>query len=178
MTMVKPALVALLFFATPWSLLADEAAVRVEPPNLQATRLLQKQTADAAIRDYLQSWRSLRVALEQNRPDLLEQSFVGTALDKLKDTIGQQADLGLHTSYQDRAHDLRVVFYSPDGLSIQLVDNAEYDQQVLEHDKVLATERVRKRYVVILTPTEVRWRVRVFQADPNETPVAMTKRVR
>ena len=176
--MKKVVLVALLSFAMPCALLADEAAVRVEPPNLQATRLLQKQTADAAIRDYLQSWRSLRAALEQNRPDLLEQSFVGTALDKLKDTIGQQADLGLHTSYQDRAHDLHVVFYSPDGLSIQLVDNAEYDQQVFDHDKVLATERVRKRYVVILTPTEVRWRVRVFQADPNETPVAMTKRVR
>lgn len=176
--MMKVVLVTLLFFAMPCALLADEAAVRVEPPNLQATRLLQKQTADAAIRDYLQSWQSLRTALEQNRPDLLEQSFVGTALDKLKETIGQQADLGLHTSYQDRAHDLRVVFYSPDGLSIQLVDNAEYDQQVFDHDKVLATERVRKRYVVILTPTEVRWRVRVFQADPNETPVAMTKRVR
>ena len=176
--MKKVVLVTLLFFAIPCALLADEAAVRVESPNLQATRLLQKQTADAAIRDYLQSWRSLRVALEQNRPDLLEQSFVGTALDKLKDTIGQQVDLGLHTTYQDRAHDLRVVFYSPDGLSIQLVDNAEYDQQVFDHDKLLATERVQKRYVVVLTPAEVRWRVRVFQADPNETPVAMTKRVR
>ena len=174
--MVKVVLITLLFFAVPCALPADEAAVRVEPPNPQATRLLQKQTADAAIRDYLQSWQSLRAALEQNRPDLLEQSFVGAALDKLKATIGQQADLGLHTSYQDRAHDLRVAFYSPDGLSIQLVDNAEYDQQVFDHDKVLATERVHMHYVVVLTPTEVRWRVRVFQKDPNE--LAMTSRGR
>ena len=56
--MMKVVSVALLFFAMPGALLADEATVRVEPPNLQATRLLQKQTADAAIRDYLQSWRS------------------------------------------------------------------------------------------------------------------------
>ncbi len=176
--MMKLVSVTLLLFAIPGALLADEATVRVEPPNPQATKQLQKQTASAAIRDYLQSWRILRAALEQNRPDLLEQSFVGTALDKLKDTIGQQADLGLHTTYQDRAHDLRVVFYSPDGLSIQLIDNAEYDQQVFDHDKVLATERVRQRYVVVLTPTEVRWRVRVFQADPNDTPVGVTKRIR
>lgn len=178
MTVMKLLLVTLLLFAVPFGLRADDAAVRVEPPNPQATKQLRKQTADAAIRDYLQSWHSLTAALEQNRPGLLEQSFVGTALDKLKDTIAQQADVGLHTSYQDRAHDLRVVFYSPDGLSIQLVDNAEYDQQVFDHDKVLAAERVRKRYIVVLTPTEVRWRVRVFQSDPNETPVAMTKHAR
>jgi hypothetical protein len=175
--MMKVVLATLLFFAMRCDLLAEQPVVRVEPPNLQGTRPLQKQTADAAIRDYLLSWQSLRAALEQNRPDLLEQSFVGTALDKLKDTVGQQTDLGLHTSYQDRAHDLRVVFYSPDGLSIQLVDNAEYDQQVFDHDKLLATERQRKRYIVVLTPTEVRWRVRVFQLDPNERPVATTKRV-
>lgn len=174
--MIKLLSVILLSLSMPCALLADEAAVTVEPPNPQSTKLLKKQTADSAIRDYLQSWQSLRAALEQNRADLLEQSFVGTALDKLKDTIGQQVELGLHTSYQDRAHDLRVVFYSPDGLSIQLVDNAEYDQQVFNHDGVLAMERIHKRYVVVLTPSELHWRVRVFQADdPNETPVAMTK---
>jgi hypothetical protein len=177
MTMTK-LMVILLFFTMPGALPADEAAVRVEPPNPQGTRLLQKQTADAAIRDYLQSWQNLRAALEQNRPDLLEQSFVGTALDRLKATIAQQAELGMHASYQDRAHDVRILFYSPDGLSIQLVDNAEYDQQIFDQNKVLATERVHKRYVVVLTPTEVRWRVRVFQSDPNETPVSMTSRSR
>jgi hypothetical protein len=176
--MTKTALVLLLFFAAPCALPADDPAVRIEPSNPQTTRLLQKQTADSAIRDYLQSWQSLRTALEQNRPDLLDQSFVGTALDRLKNTIEQQANLGLHTRYQDRAHDLHIDFYSPDGLSIRLIDNADYDQQAIDHDKVLATERVRRRYVVVLTPTEVRWRVRIFQADPDETPAAINDRVR
>jgi hypothetical protein len=176
--MVRWALLVLLFFATPCALPADEAAVHVEPPNPQGTRQLQKQTADAAIRDYLQSWQSLGAALEQNRPDLLEQSFVGSALDRLKDTIEQQAKLGLHTQYKDRAHDLHIDFYSPDGLSIRLIDNAEYDQQAFDHEKVLAAERVRRRYIVVMTPTEVRWRVRIFQSDPSQTPVATAKHLR
>ena len=163
--MLRPVLVTLLLFAVPGALPAEEPIVRIEPPNTQGTRLLQKQTADAVIRDYLQSWHSLDGALDQNRPDLLDDSFVGTALDKLKDTIGEQTALGLRTRYQDRAHDVRIEFYSPDGLSIRLVDDAEYDQQAFEHNKLLATERVHRRYVVVLTPTEVRWRVRVFQAN-------------
>ncbi len=176
--MVKRALIVLLFFAAPYALPADEAAVHVEPPNLQGTRQLQKQTADAVVRDYLQSWQSLGAALEQNRPDLLEQSFVGAALDKLKDTIEQQANLGLHTQYKDRTHDLHIDFYSPDGLSIRLIDNAEYDQQAFDHDKVLGTERVHRRYIVVMTPTEVRWRVRILQSEPGETPVATAKHLR
>lgn len=174
--MMKLTLVILL--AMPFALLADEPTVRVEPSTPQRTRALQKQTADAAIRDYLQSWHSLNAALEQNRPDLLERSFVGTALDKLKDTVQQQTELGMHTNYKDRAHDLQIVFYSPDGLSIQLLDNVEYDQQVFDHDKVVATARVSRRYVVVLTPTEVRWRVRVMQLEPNDAPTAVSKRVR
>ena len=165
--MIKPMAAIFLFLAMPLGLLADQATVRVEPANPQRTRLLQAQTAAAAIRDYLQSWQSLRAALEQNRPDLLDQSFVGTALDKLTDTLHQQAAAGITTRYEDRAHDLRIVFYSPEGLSMQLIDNVEYDQQVLDHDKVLTTQRVHARYIVVLTPTEVRWRVRVFQAEPE-----------
>jgi hypothetical protein len=156
--MIKPEFVLILFLAAPCTLLADQMAVHIEPSNPQGTRLLQKQTADSAIRDYLQSWQSLRSALEQNRPE--------------------QTALGLHTRYQDRAHDLRIDFYSPDGLSIRLIDDVDYDQQAFDHEKILASERVRRRYIVVLTPTEVRWRVRVFQSEPNETPVAITKRVR
>jgi hypothetical protein len=151
--------------AVPFALLADQATVRVEPSNLQRSRPLQKQTETAAIRDYLQSWQSLRAALEQNRPDLLDQSFVGTALDKLIDTVRQQEASGIHIRYLDRAHDLQIVSYPLEGLSIQLIDNVEYDQQVIDHDKVLTNRRVRARYVVVMTPAEVRWRVRVFQAE-------------
>jgi hypothetical protein len=162
MTMIKGMLVIFLSLM-PLPLLAFQPTVQVEPSNLQRPRPLEKQTEAAAIRDYLQSWQSLNAALGQNRPELLDQNFVGTALDKLTETMHQQAALGIRTRYQDRAHDLRVVFYSPEGLSIQLIDNVDYDQQVLDHDKVLTTQRVHARYLVVLTPTEVRWRVRIFQ---------------
>ncbi|MHB8301992.1 MAG: hypothetical protein ACYDC6_04005 [Acidobacteriaceae bacterium] len=165
--MKKPLLVLLLAFAMPCALWADQPTVRVEPSNLQGPRTLQQQTATTVIRDYLQSWQSLRAALEQNRPDLLDPDFVGTAKDKLTETMHEQAKLGLHTSYKDRSHDLRIVFYSPEGLSIQLIDNVEYDERIMDHDKVLATQHVRARYIVVLTPAEMRWRVRVFQAGPK-----------
>jgi len=142
-----------------------QATVRVEPTHLDGPRPLQAETREAVIRDYLQSWRSLRAALGQNRADLLNANFVGVAKDRLAATIRQQANLGIRTLYRDRSHDIEVVFYSPDGSAIELSDTAEYDMQVAVHDKIQATQTVRSRYLVLLTPSEVRWRVRVFQAE-------------
>jgi hypothetical protein len=115
----------------------------------------------------LQSWQSLKAALEQNRTELLDTTFVGTARDKLSETIQQQTTLGIRTRYQDRSHDIQIVFYSPEGLSIELIDRAECDVQVLVHDGVKTTQHVSARYVIVLTPAEVRWRVRVFQGELN-----------
>lgn len=149
------------------ALAADQPAIRVEPSNLHGPRLLEKQTETAAIRDYLQAWEAMRSALEQNRADLLDADFVGTARDKLAGTIQEQAMLGMRTRYQERAHDIKVTFYSPEGLVIQMEDDVEYDVQVLDHDKVQGTERVRAHYLAVLTPSEVRWRVRILQAKPQ-----------
>jgi hypothetical protein len=167
MIMIKSLLLACACtFAVP-VFAADQSAIHVEPSNLHGPRPLEKQTETAVIRDYLQAWEALRSALEQNRPALLEADFVGTAKDKLAGTIQDQTRLGMRTRYQDRAHDIKVTFYSPDGLSIQLIDNVEYDVQVLDHDKVQGTERVHAHYIALLTPSEVRWRVRVLQAAPQ-----------
>lgn len=160
-------LLACTVFAATLPLRADQAAVRIEPTNLHGPRVLVKQTETAVIQDYLESWQSVDAALRQNRVDLLDRDFVGTAKEKLTDTIQEQTKLGLTTRYQDRSHDIQIVFYSPEGLSIQLIDKVEYDMQLLDHDKVQTTQRVHARYNVILTPAEVRWRVRVFQADPE-----------
>ena len=141
-----------------------QAAVHVEPSHLEGPRILADQTATAVVKNYIESWQSLKAALEQNRPELLDRDFVGTAKQKLADTIQQQAKLGIKTSYQDRSHDIQVTFYSPEGLSVELVDNVEYDMRVSDKDKVLATQPVHARYVVVMTPTEVRWRVRLLQA--------------
>jgi hypothetical protein len=162
--MLKPFLVLCAVFGITSGIASAQATVRVEPANLQGPRSLPEQTGTAVIRDYLQSWQSLNAAFEQNRADLLDPSFVGTAKDKIAETIRQQAALGIRTRYQDRAHDIQIVFYSPVGLSLELTDKVEYDVQVLDHDRVKTSQRVSARYVIVLTPAEVRWRVRVFQA--------------
>ncbi len=146
------------------TLAAAQATVHVEPVNLQGPRHLEDQSKAAVIRDYLRAWQGLRAALEQNRPELLDADFVGTAKDKLAGTVKQQGEIGIRTQYQDRSHDLQILFYSPDGLSIELADKVEYDVQVIDHDKVVTTQRESTRYLVVLTPAEIRWKVRVFQS--------------
>ena len=104
-------------------------------------------------------------ALVQNRVDILDADFLGAAREKLADTIGEQAKLGIQTRYQDRAHHIQFVFYSPEGLSIELIDRVEYDVQIIDHGKPISTVPVSARYIVVLTPSEVQWRVRVMQTD-------------
>jgi hypothetical protein len=142
----------------------DQPAVRIEPANA-GPRPLEKQTEAAVIRDYLQAWQNLGKALEQNQVGLLDANFVGVAKEKLADSIREQQNLGMETRYRDHSHDLAVVFYSPEGLSIQLRDTVVYDEEIVDHGEVQASQRVRSRYVAVLTPTEVRWKVRLFQAE-------------
>jgi anti-sigma factor RsiW len=151
--------------AASCALCAAQPGVRVEPTHLEGPRPLQEQTRAAVIRDYLQAWKAVSAAFDQNSAALLGSDFVGTAHDKLAEAIRQQAAAGIHTRYLDKSHDIQIVFYSPEGLSIQLIDNVQYDVQVLDHDKVQTTQQVGARYIVVLTPAEVRWRVRVFQAE-------------
>lgn len=144
---------------------AGSPSVRVEPAHLSGPRALADNTEQGAIGDYLESWKAMSSALDQNQPSLLNVDFVGTARDKLTQTIHEQQAAGIHTHYQDRAHDLQIVFYSPDGLSIELVDTVDYDVQVFDRDQQVTTQQAHARYVVLLTPAEVRWRVRVLQAE-------------
>jgi hypothetical protein len=146
-------------------MVAAQPEVTVETSQLKGPRPLEDQTKAAAIRDYLESWQGMTEALEQNQPNLLDEDFIGTARDKLADAIDEQAKAGIHTRYQDRAHHIQFLFYSPEGLSIELIDDAEYDVQVFDHDKPVSTVPASARYIVVLTPAEVRWKVRVMQAD-------------
>ena len=163
--MVRGLVLACFLCVANSSFAADQPEVRVEPSHLQGLRPLEKQTESAVIRDYLEAWRTLRKALAENRSDLLDADFVGDARDKLGATISDQGKLSIHTNYHDRAHDLQVLFYSPDGLSIQLVDNVDYDVQIIDHDKVRPTQKLTAKYIAVLTPSEVRWRVRILQSQ-------------
>lgn len=165
--MMRKLLIALCVLGTATAQYATaQPDVRIEPPaNLQGPRVLEEHTAAAVVRDYLQSWHSMTAALQQNHADLLDTDFVGSARDKLAGTVQEQARLGLSTQYVDRAHDIQIVFLSPEGLSIELTDTVEYDVQVFDHDKPVTSQHMRTRYIVVLTPTEARWKVRVFQAQ-------------
>lgn len=165
--MRKLMLVICSVFAAALPLSASGPSVRVAPTDLQGPRTLNEQTRSAVIRGYLDAWQSAAAALQQNRPELLDRNFVGTAKDKLTDTIHDQVTTGISTRYLDRSHDLQILFYSPEGLSVQLVDNVEYDVQVVDKGKVQTTQKAHARYVVVMTPAEVRWRVRIFQGEPE-----------
>jgi hypothetical protein len=163
--MIRPMVLLCSFLAAAGAFAADQGSVKVEPTALQGPRPLAKQTEAAVVRDYLDAWQTLGAALNQNQVDLLNQDFAGLARERFAATVADQARLGLRSHYQERSHDIKIIFYSPEGLSIQLVDDIEYDVQLLDHDKVLASQPVRTRYVAVLTPTEVRWKVRVLQAE-------------
>lgn len=146
------------------TLAIGQANVQVEPYHLDGPRPLQQQTADAVVRDYVESWQSMEKALGQNSASALERDFSGDALTKLTKTVEQQSRMGIRSQYSDQSHDIQIVFYSPEGLSVELTDKVEYDVKIFDHDKLQTTQHVTTRYVVVLTPTEVNWRVRVFQA--------------
>ena len=165
--MLKFHLLFLSLFGVVPAIATAQAVVRIEKADLQGSRPLEEQTASAVIHNYLQSWQTLQSALDQNRADLLDSDFVGDAHDKLASTIQQQAALGIRTRYRDQAHNLQIVFYSPEGLSVELTDKAEYDVELIDNGKSVGTHHVQVRYVAVLTPSESRWRVRVFQAEPQ-----------
>jgi hypothetical protein len=165
--MTKPLFIMCSLFAAIIALGSDHPVVGIAPTRSVGPRPLEKQTETGVTRDYLQAWRSMSDAFEQNRADLLDRDFIGTAKEKLAGTIREQAKLGIRTRYRDSSHDIQLVFYSPEGLSIQLVDTVEYDLEVMDHDKTQSAQHVRARYVAVLTPTEIRWKVRVFQAEPE-----------
>jgi hypothetical protein len=146
-----------------------------ELPVVQVTadnvgpRVLEPLTKDSIAHNYADAWRAMAVAMNTNQADLLDASFVGFAKDKLEQVIAEQKKLGIHTRYVDRGHKVDITFYSPEGLSIELLDTARYNLQVLDGDRVVHTEEVTARYVVLMTPTEVRWKVRVLQAAPDSS---------
>lgn len=144
-----------------------QGAVQVEPTTFQGPRPLAQATATGVVRDYLEAWQSLSAALDANRADLLDQDFVGSAREKLAGTISRQAKQAIRTRCVARSHDVQIVFYSPEGLSVELADNVDYDVELLDHDKIVATEPIHARYIAVLTPSEVRWKVRVLQAVPR-----------
>ena len=142
---------------------ATEPSVKVAPMDSVGPRTVEKQTQASVVRDYLHAWETLDNAFRKNQADLLDGYFAGTAKEKLADSIREQQTLGIQTTYGKQSHDIQVVFYSPEGLSIEIVDTAGYEVEVRDHGKAVGTQEVQARYVAVLTPTESKWKVRVLQ---------------
>jgi hypothetical protein len=83
---------------------AQQPSVHLQQPNLQGSRPLETQTQASVVRDYLESWKGLQAALDKNQAALLDSNFVGTARDKLANTIDEQMKAGIHTRYQARCN--------------------------------------------------------------------------
>lgn len=149
---------------------AQQPAVRVAPDKPAGPRPLAEQTRTVVLRDYLQAWAAMDAAFNADRPGLLDAAFTGEAREKLGEAVTEQAALGLHTRYRDPAHNIRILFYSPEGLSIELADDVSYAVELTGADgKPVAAAHQSAHYVVVLTPTEVRWKVRMFQGGQPDS---------
>ncbi len=162
--MIKSPHVSLFLFPVLAAIVSAQPLVHVDPAVPSTPRPLQPQTEQAAIRDYLQSWASLQQALLQNRIDLLGEGFVGSAKNELARSIREQALSGVTVGYKAISHHITVLFYSPEGLSIELKDLVRYNVQVFDHGHLITSRKDSACYLVVLTPSQLRWSVRVMQA--------------
>lgn len=135
-----------------------------------APRDVEDQTQQSIVRDYGKAWQSLEQALESNKSDLLNAGFIGIARDRLGSSLAEQAKSGMSRRVVDRGHQLQVLFYSIEGSALQLRDTAQLEVQYLDGGKVIHSERLTAHYVVLMTPAENSWKVRILQEVPSESP--------
>ena len=67
----------------------------------------------------------------------------------------------------DHGHKVEAVFYSYDGSALQLKDTASVEIQLLDGDKVVASQLGTIYYMVLMTPAENSWKVRDLEAVPS-----------
>jgi hypothetical protein len=109
----------------------------------------------------------METALAENRPDLIDESFVGYAHDKLVSQIKEQEKHGLSTRYIDHGHQVEATFYSPEGSAVQLQDTAQLEIQLLDGSKVVSSRTVTRKYIAVVTVVEDAWKVRVLDGVPE-----------
>jgi hypothetical protein len=118
-------------------------------------------------RDYAQAWQAMEAALQSGDASGLNQYWVGIAHDKLVQKVQDEGQTNVRVRYQDKSHHLQAIYYPTDGAALLLHDNAEVELQVLDSGKVIHSQTIHQKYVVLMTPGQDRWFVRVFQAVPG-----------
>lgn len=147
-------------FAAP-----PKVRVQLATENAQP-RQVEDATQAALLRDYSAAWQNLARAMDQNRADLLDASFVGFAHDKFEQAINEQKKNGLHRRYVDHGHKVEAIFYSYDGSAMQLKDTANVEVQLMDGGKVVSSQPGTIYYMVLMTPTDG-WKVRDMEAVPS-----------
>jgi hypothetical protein len=130
-------------------------------------RRVEDATATSVQRDYGHAWRSLAAAMEENKVQSLGPDFVGLAKEQLSQTIAEQGRTGLKRRYIDHGHQLLVAFYSPDGSAMELHDTARLEIQLLDGDKVVHSDQGTFYFLVLMTPAESSWKVRLLESVPG-----------
>jgi len=149
------------------------ASASVPASDIQLTvsgagpREVEDTVQQSVQRDYAQAWQTMEAALESGDASGLNQYWVGVAHDKLTQKIQDERRTNVRVRYQDKSHHLQAVYYPTDGAALLLHDDAEVELQVLDSGKTIHSQTIHEKYVVLMTPGQDRWFVRVLQSVPN-----------
>ncbi|HWC20472.1 MAG TPA: hypothetical protein VG498_25875 [Terriglobales bacterium] len=144
----------------------DTVQVRLEASQIQP-RPLEQLTGQAIVKMYSKAWENMETAVAENRTDLIDESFVGYAHDKLISQVKEQKKNGLSTRYVDHGHQVEATFYSPEGSAVELRDTAQLEIQVLDGNKVVSSQNVTRKYIAVVTVVEDSWKLRVLDGVPG-----------
>jgi hypothetical protein len=142
---------------------AEASPIQAFDATSATPRKVEPTTSEAVQRDYAHAWQRLVSALGENRTELLNEDFTGSARQQWQQTINDQKQNGLSRRIADRGHRVQIRFYSPDGSAMEALDTAELQIDYLDGSRILYSEHVTVRYLVLLTPAENSWKVRVLQ---------------
>ncbi|HWY68473.1 MAG TPA: hypothetical protein VNX88_07390 [Terriglobales bacterium] len=143
----------------------ETVQVRLDASQIQP-RPLEQLTGQSITKTYSNAWKNMETALAENRPDLIDESFVGYAHDKLVSQVQEQKKIGLATRYVDHGHQVSATFYSPEGSAVQLQDTAQLEIQLLDGGKVVSSQNVTRKYIAVVTVVEDSWKVRILDGVP------------
>jgi len=144
----------------------DQIQVRMNAAQI-APRPLEEVVGRAIVQQYSHAWKNLETALDQNNTDVLNESFVGYAQEKLNAQVAAQKKAGLSTRYVDHGHQVDAILYSRDGSAVELHDTAQLEIQYLDGGKVVASENAPRHYVAVITLVDDRWKVRVLDSTSS-----------
>ncbi|MGH9529447.1 MAG: hypothetical protein ACRD2S_05950 [Terriglobales bacterium] len=168
------ALAAVIVTSAPASVYTVHADDSLPQVSLNAENLgprsIEDLTSKVVARDYAFAWQTMAEALEQNRPDLLDGYFTGMAKQNLAQLIADEKKTGVRLRYEDHGHKLDALFYSPAGDAMQLRDHADLEIDVMDGQKVIHSEQVNLKYIVLMTPGADRWLVRDLEVAPEAKP--------